>query len=96
MGTGTWKYIPKKKPKTGLGCVMPQQASCIRKTKSSELDIVSEEKVFRRKVKYLEHIISTDGIRTDPEKTEAVNSRPVPIDKPEVRSFASAHTNVGP
>lgn len=32
-------------------------------------------------------IISADGIRTDPEKTEAVKNWPVPKDKHEVRGF---------
>jgi len=43
--------------------------------------------LFSRKVKYLGHIISEKGIATDPEKTSAIKSWPVPKNKKQVRSF---------
>jgi len=43
--------------------------------------------LFSRKVKYLGHIISEKGIATDPEKTSAIESWPVPKNKKQVRSF---------
>ncbi|XP_045456438.1 uncharacterized protein LOC123666387 [Melitaea cinxia] len=39
------------------------------------------------KVSYLGHVISSDGIQTDPEKLEAVQKWPTPKDKTEVRAF---------
>ena len=42
---------------------------------------------FTRETKYLGHIISQKGIRTDPEKTRAVQQWPVPKTKKHVRSF---------
>lgn len=44
-------------------------------------------RLFRSKVNYLGHIISSDGIQTDPEKLEAVQKWPTPKDKTEVRAF---------
>jgi len=43
--------------------------------------------LFSRKVKYLGHIISEKGIATDPEKTSAIESWPVPKNKKQMRSF---------
>jgi len=43
--------------------------------------------LFSREVKYLDHIISEKGIATDPEKTSAIESWPVPKNKNQVRSF---------
>ena len=44
-------------------------------------------KLFRRKVSFLGHVISQDGIEVQPEKTEAGNNWPVPKDLTELRSF---------
>jgi len=43
--------------------------------------------LFERQVKYLGHVITADGISTDPEKTTAVAEWPVPQSKKQVRSF---------
>ena len=43
--------------------------------------------LIRDKVKYLEHIISSKGIETDPEKVEAVKSWPVPTRIEDLRTF---------
>ena len=42
---------------------------------------------FMREVKYLGHIVSENGIQTDPEKTEALKSWPVPHNLKTLRSF---------
>jgi len=44
-------------------------------------------KFFRRSVQLLGHVISNEGIGTDPEKTEAVANWPTPTTIAEVRSF---------
>ena len=43
--------------------------------------------LFAKRVSYLGHIISQDGIATDPEKVKAVADWPVPSNVSEVRSF---------
>ncbi len=42
---------------------------------------------FLREVKYLGHIMSADGISTDPDKVAAVAKWPVPTKAPDLRSF---------
>jgi len=43
--------------------------------------------LFSQKVKYLGHIISSEGISTDSEKINAVNNWPIPKNKKHLRSF---------
>ena len=43
--------------------------------------------LFRKEVKYLGHVVSDQGIATDPQKTEKVLSWPVPTCCSDVRSF---------
>ena len=43
--------------------------------------------LFKNKVSYLGHIISAEGVQTDPDKVKAVKEWPVPKNKTEVRSF---------
>ena len=42
---------------------------------------------FMREVKYLGHVVSEDWIRTDPDKTEALKTWPVPHNINTLRSF---------
>ena len=42
---------------------------------------------FRQELIYLGHVVSTDGIQTDPKKVEAIHKWPVPTNMIEVRSF---------
>ena len=42
---------------------------------------------FRKQISYLGHIVSADGISTDPKKVEAVLNGPVPSNVHDVRSF---------
>lgn len=42
---------------------------------------------FKEEVAYLGHIISSNGVRTDPEKIKAVQEWPIPANKTDVRSF---------
>ena len=44
---------------------------------------------FRSEVTYLGHVVSPEGIRTDPEKTKSIRSWPVPTNVKEVRAFIS-------
>ena len=43
--------------------------------------------LFQRKVKYLGHVLSAEGIQTDPEKLDAVRNWKIPSDVHELRSF---------
>ena len=43
--------------------------------------------LFRKEVRFLGHIVSAEGIRTDPQKTETVLSWPIPRSLKELRSF---------
>ena len=43
--------------------------------------------LFRKEVRFLRHIVSAEGIRTDPQKTEIVLSWPIPRSLKELRSF---------
>ncbi|UYV64930.1 K02A2.6-like [Cordylochernes scorpioides] len=44
-------------------------------------------KLFKEKVRYLGHLISRQGIQTDPDRTETVRQWPVPRDVHQLRSF---------
>ena len=43
--------------------------------------------LFRKRVKYLGHVVSEHGVETDPDKIEAVRCWPTPQSQTEVRSF---------
>ena len=43
--------------------------------------------LFAKSVPFLGHIISNEGVATDPEKIKAVQDWPVPINQTEIRSF---------
>ena len=47
----------------------------------------SKCQLFRTSVKYLGHVISAAGVETDPDKTAALKTWPVPTSHREVRSF---------
>lgn len=49
--------------------------------------------LFQRKVTFLGHVVSGDGVSTDPSKTEAVSNWPVPCSVAEVRSFLGLMCN---
>ena len=43
--------------------------------------------IAREQVQYLGHVVSADGVRTDPKKLEAVEQYPPPADVKTLRSF---------
>ena len=43
--------------------------------------------LFQKEIKYLGHIVSRDGIRTDPSKIEKVLNWPIPTNKKQLHSF---------
>lgn len=43
--------------------------------------------LFKKKVSYLGHVVTTEGIRVDPGKIEAIRERPVPVNVTQLRSF---------
>lgn len=47
----------------------------------------SKCKLFQKEVQYLGHIVSAQGVQTDPSKTIDVENWPVPGTRKEVRSF---------
>ena len=51
------------------------------KLKSSKCDL------FRKEIKYLGHVVSQEGVSTDPDKIKAVTEWPQPTTMTEVRSF---------
>ena len=64
-----------------LRCVMQRLKAANLKLKASKCQW------FRQSVKYLGHIVSKDGIACDPEKTEVIQSWPVPSMVTHVRQF---------
>lgn len=43
--------------------------------------------MFQKEIKFLGHIVSEDGVTTDPEKTKAIKEWPTPKNQKHVRSF---------
>ena len=42
---------------------------------------------FRNRISYLGHIVSKDGIETDPKKVKAIKNWPIPVSVTDIRSF---------
>lgn len=60
----------------------------LRKIRGANLKLNPKKcALFRKKVNYLGHVITSEGIQTDPAKVEAVQKWPTPKDKTEVRAF---------
>ena len=51
--------------------------------------------LFRREVTYLGHVISADGVVTDPSKTAAIDEWPMPTTVIDVRRFVGHAPTVG-
>ena len=47
----------------------------------------SKCELFRQELIYMDHVVSKNGIQTDPKKVEAMHKWPVPTNVTEVRSF---------
>ena len=50
---------------------------------------------LKSEITYLGHIVSIEGIRTDPEKTEAIKSWPIPRTMKDVRLFLDSRDTTG-
>jgi hypothetical protein len=60
----------------------------LHRLKQANLKLNSKKcRFFQKRVIYLGHVVSEDGVSTDPEKTKAVSEWPVPKNVKEVRSF---------
>ena len=60
----------------------------MRLLQSANLKVkLSKCSFFKKKIKYLGHIVSKDGISVDPDKVKAVKDWPTPKDNTEVQSF---------
>ena len=64
-----------------LGKVLERMRSAGLRLQPKKCHIVCEE------VQYLEHVVSGEGVRTDPKKLEAVKQYPTPTDVKTLRSF---------
>ena len=63
-------------------------AAVFRRLQTNNLKLkASKCEFFKREVTYLGHVVSEEGIRTDPAKTEAVLNWPVPKTVKQVRMF---------
>ena len=59
-----------------------------KKLKQAELKLKSSKcEFFRQQLTYLGHVVSKEGIQTDPKKVEAICMWPIPTNMTEVRSF---------
>ena len=59
-----------------------------QKLKKAELKLMpSKWEFFKKKISYLGHIVSEEGVSTDPKKVEAVLNWPVPKTVYDVRAF---------
>ena len=58
------------------------------KLKQAQLKLKQSKcEFFRQELTYLGHVVSKDGIQTDPKKVEAIHKWPTPTNVKEVRSF---------
>lgn len=48
---------------------------------------MKKSKLFRSSLKFLRHVVSTEGVHVDPEKTEAVRNFPVPTNLKALQRF---------
>ncbi|GFQ64700.1 retrovirus-related Pol polyprotein from transposon 412 [Trichonephila clavata] len=71
----------------------------LQKLKEANLKLSpSKCHLFRREVAYLGHIISAEGVRTDPDKISAVKNWKSPMDVHQLRSFLglyASHESIG-
>lgn len=60
----------------------------VGKLKQAGLKLSAKKcKLFKRRVEFLGHVVTANGVTTDPKKIDAVERWPVPVNKTEVRSF---------
>ena len=66
---------------TGSGPSFEKLKTASLKLKPSKCDF------FKKEIKYLGHVVSEEGVSTDPDKIKSVTEWPQPTTVPEVRSF---------
>jgi hypothetical protein len=67
---------------------LPNLQNVCQRFREARLKLNPEKcQLFRREVRYLGHIVSPEGISTDPEKLTAVHKWPTPKNKHDTRSF---------
>ena len=71
-----------------FGDHIPHLESVFKQLQAYNLKLAPKKcKMFRSKVKYLGHIVTSDGIAVDESKTEKVSSWPVPQDPKQLHQF---------
>ncbi|CAC5402838.1 unnamed protein product [Mytilus coruscus] len=61
---------------------------CVSTTKTALFEIkISKCHFFKKEVRYLGHVISQDGIKTNPDKTKSIQDWKVPTNEKELRSY---------
>ncbi|GBM88649.1 Retrovirus-related Pol polyprotein from transposon 297 [Araneus ventricosus] len=88
LKSGYWQVEiqPEDKEKTAL--TTGQGLWKFKRLKNANLKLSPKKcRFFRKEVSYLEHIISADGVKTDPEMTKAVVVWPRPETVHDLRSF---------
>ena len=73
---------------TSIAVHLKRLEQVFRKLREHGLKIEAEKcQFFKNRVKYLGHVVSSEGVETDPEKTEAVSRWPTPRTLKDLRSF---------
>ena len=61
--------------------------------RESNLKLNREKCHFRvSEVRYVGHVLSADGVKPDPQKVEAINRMPVPVNREELQRFLGVVT----
>lgn len=67
---------------------MERLEEVLQRFRGANLKLKSKKcNLFQREVRYLGHLVSAEGVATDPEKVSAVRNWPIPVNLKELRSF---------
>ena len=71
-----------------VGQMLTRLETVLTRIRNARLKLKPDKCVlFQKQVKFLGHVVSSEGVSTDPEKVSAVSQWPVPLDVHQVRSF---------